>query len=95
MQLTNFKNGEQAAEIEIQERGFDLELWNMFIENPKDFDTMFSEILRDKPKDFIEGYRCYYSGYALMVDTKSYRNSSTSWQFSKQRIFKNSLIYLR
>ena len=57
MQLTNFKNGEQAAEIEIQERGFDLELWNVFIENPKDFDTMFSEILRDKPKDFIEGYR--------------------------------------
>ena len=42
MQLTNFKNGEQAAEIEIQDRGLDLELWNVFIENPKDFDTMFS-----------------------------------------------------
>ena len=40
----SFKDGEAAAENEIKINGFDLELWNGFLENPKDFKKIFSKI---------------------------------------------------
>ena len=85
MQHTTFKHGEEAAESEIKERGFDLELWNEFIDHPKDFETLFSEVLLGKPKEFIDGYRSYYSSYALLTDTKSYRDNLPSWRFPDGR----------
>ena len=52
-----FKDGEDAAEKEIQEIGFNLELWNEFLEHPDDFEALFSDVLIGKPKNFIDGYR--------------------------------------
>ena len=80
-----FKDGEDAAEKEIQEKGFDLELWNEFLEHPNDFGALFSDVLIGKPKNFIDGYRSYYSSYALLSDTKSYRDNLPSWRFPEGR----------
>ena len=48
-----FKDGEDAAQSEIQERRFDLGLWNEFLEHPDDFEALFSDVLIGKPKSFI------------------------------------------
>ena len=40
-----FQDGEDAAQSEIQERGFDLGLWNEFLEHPADFEALFSDVL--------------------------------------------------
>ena len=85
MQHTTFKHGEEVAESEIQERGFDLELWNKFIEHPKDFETLISEVLHGKPKEFIDVYRSYYSSYGFLADTASYRDNLQSWRFPDGR----------
>ena len=45
-----FKDGEDAAQNEINEKGFDLELWNEFLEHPADFEALFSDVLIGKPK---------------------------------------------
>ena len=76
----SFKDGEEAAENEIKLNGFDLELWNDFIENPEDFKKLFSKNLVNKSDEFIEGYRNHYSAYSLWVDTKSYRDDLPSWR---------------
>ena len=70
---------------EINEKGFDLELWNEFLEHPADFEALFSDVLTGKPKNFIAGYRSYYSSYALLADTKSYRDNLPSWRFPEGR----------
>ena len=70
----SFKDWEAATENEIKLNGFDLEIWNDFLENPKDFRKLFSKDLINKSDKFIEGYRSYYSAYSLSVDTKSYRD---------------------
>ena len=44
-----FKDGEDAAQNEIQERGFDLGLWNEFLEHPADFEALFSDVLIGNP----------------------------------------------
>ena len=44
----SFKDGEEAAENEIKLNGFDLELWNDFLENPEDFKKLFSKNLINK-----------------------------------------------
>ena len=80
-----FKDGEDAAGKEIQEIGFNLELWNEFLEHPDDFEALFSVVLIGKPKNFIDGYRSYYSSYALFSDTKSYRDNLPSWRFPEGR----------
>ena len=80
-----FKDGEDAAEKEIQEIGFNLELWNEFLEHPDDFEALFSDVLIGKPKKFIDGYRSYYSSYALFSDTKSYRDNLPSLRFPEGR----------
>ena len=80
-----FKDGEDAAEKEIQEIGFNLELWNEFLEHPDDFEALFSDVLIGKPKKFIDGYRSYCSSYALFSDTKSYRDNLPSWRFPEGR----------
>ena len=80
-----FKDGEDAAQNEIQERGFDLGLWNEFLEHPDDFEALFSAFLIGKPKSFIDGYRSYYSSYALFSDTQSYRDNLPSWRFPEGR----------
>ena len=80
-----FKDGEDAAEKEIQEIGFNLELWNEFLEHPDDFEALFSDVLIGKPKNFIDGYHSYYSSYALFSDTKSYRDNLPSWRFPEGR----------
>ncbi len=80
-----FKDGEDAAQNEINEKGFDLELWNEFLEHPADFEALFSDVLIGKPKNFIAGYRSYYSSYALLTDTKSYRDNLPSWRFPEGR----------
>ena len=80
-----FKDGENTAQNEIQEKGFDLELWNEFLEHPDDFEALFSDVLIGKPKNFIDGYRSYYSSYSLFSDTKSYRDNLPSWRFPEGR----------
>ena len=80
-----FKDGEDAAGKEIQEIGFNLELWNEFLEHPDDFEALFSDVLIGKPKNFIDGYRSYYSSYALFSDTKSYRDNLPSCRFPEGR----------
>ena len=80
-----FKHGEDAAQIEIQEKGFDLELWNKFIDHPDDFESLFSEVLNGGSPEFINGYRSYYSSYSLFSDTKSYRDNLPSWRFPEGR----------
>ena len=80
-----FKDGEDAAGKEIQEIGFNLELWNEFLEHPDDFEALFSDVLIGKPKNFIDGYRSYNSSYALFSDTKSYRDNLPSWRFPEGR----------
>ena len=80
-----FKDGEDAAQNEIDEKGFDLKLWNEFLEHPADFEALFSDVLIGKPKNFIAGYRSYYSSYALLTDTKSYRDNLPSWRFPEGR----------
>ena len=42
-------------------------------------------VLIGKPKNFIAGYRSYYSSYALLTDTKSYRDNLPSWRFPEGR----------
>ena len=76
----NFKEGEEAAEKEIKENGFNIDLWNDFLENPDDFDKLFSNLLIGQSNDFIKGYRNYYSAYSLWADTKEYRNNLPSWR---------------
>ena len=76
-----FKDGEDAAQNEIQERGFDLGLWNEFLEHPDDFEALFSAFLIGKPKSFIDDYR----SYALFSDTQSYRDNLPSWRFPEGR----------
>ena len=76
----SFKDGEKSAENEIKLNGFDLELWNDFLENPEDFKKLFSKNLVNKSDEFIEGYRNHYSAYSLWVDTKSYRDDLPSWR---------------
>ena len=76
----NFKEGEKAAEKEIKENGFDIDLWNDFLENPDDFNKLFSKLLIGQSKDFIEGYRSYYSSYSLWADIKAYRNNLPLWR---------------
>ena len=76
----NFKDGENEAAKEINENGFDIDLWNDFLENPQDFRKLFSKLLDGKSEDFINGYRSYYSAYSLWVDTKNYRNNLPSWR---------------
>ena len=39
----SFKEGEKAAEKEIKENDFDIDLWNDFLENPDDFNKLFSK----------------------------------------------------
>ena len=80
-----FKHGEDAAQIEIQEKGFDLEQWNEFIDHPDDFESLFSEVLKGGSPEFINGYRSYYSSYALFSDTKSYRDDLPNWRFPEGR----------
>ena len=50
-----FKDGEDAAQNEINEKGFHLELWNEFLEHPADFEALFSDVLIGKPKNFKIG----------------------------------------
>jgi len=76
----SFKEGEKAAEKEIKENDFDIDLWNDFLENPDDFNKLFSKLLIDKSEDFIKGYRNYYSSYSLWADTKAYRNNLPFWR---------------
>ena len=76
----NFKDGEAAAENEIKLNGFDLELWNDFLENPEDFKKLFTKNLINKSDESIEGYRSYWSAYSLRVDTKSYRDDLPAWR---------------
>ena len=80
-----FKDGEDAAGKEIRKIGFNLELWNEFLEHPDDFEALFSDVLIGKPKKFIDGYRSYHSSYALFSDTKSYRDNLPSWRFPEGR----------
>ena len=80
-----FKDGEDAAQNEINEKGFDLELWNEFLEHPDDFEALFSDVLIGKPKSFIDGYRSYYSSYALFSDTQNYRDNLPRWRFPEGR----------
>ena len=40
----SLKDEEALAENEIKLNRFDLELWNDFLENPKDFEKLFSKI---------------------------------------------------
>ena len=84
----NFKEGEEAAEKEIKENGFNIDLWNDFLENPDDFDKLFSNLLIGQSNDFIKGYRNYYSSYSLWADTKEYRNNLPSWRtpWKKEKI---------
>tara|TARA_B100000787_G_scaffold54734_1_gene39717 strand:- start:216 stop:485 length:270 start_codon:yes stop_codon:yes gene_type:complete len=81
----DFQDGENAAQREIQEKGFDLDLWNDFIEHPDDFETLFSDVLVGQAVDFINGYRSYYSSYSLLSDTKSYRDNLPAWRFPEGR----------
>ena len=76
----NFKDGEEAAEKEIKENGFDINLWNEFLENPDDFNKLFSKLLIGQSDNFIQGYRSYYSSYSLWADTKAYRNNLPFWR---------------
>ena len=85
----SFKEGETAAEKEIKENGFDIDLWNDFLENPDDFNKLFSKLLIDKSEDFIKGYRNYYSSYSLWADTKAYRNNLPSWRTPWKKIRKS------
>ena len=84
-----FKEGEKAAENEIKANGFDIDLWNEFLENPDDFNKLFSKLLIDQSNDFIKGYRSYYSSYSLWTDTKAYRNNLPSWRtpWKKKKLF--------
>ena len=81
----DFQDGENAAQREIQEKGFDLDLWNDFIEHPDDFEALFSDVLVGQTVDFINGYRSYYSSYSLLSDTKSYRDNLPGWRFPEGR----------
>ena len=75
-----FLDGESAAKEEIKIYGFNLELWNNFLEHPEDFKKLFSKALYKKSDEFIEGYKSYYSSYALWADTISYRDNLPSWR---------------
>ena len=75
-----FLDGEKAAKKEIKLHGFDLELWDEFLEHPEDFKQLFSKTLHNKSDEFIEGYKNYYSSYALWADTISYRDNLPSWR---------------
>ena len=76
----SFKDGEEVAENEIKLNGFDLELWNDFLENPEDFKKLFIKNLMNKSDESIEGYRSYYNTFSLLVDTKSYRDDLPAWR---------------
>ena len=73
-----FKDGEDAAQNEIQERGFDLGLWNEFLEHPADFEALFSDVLIGKPKNFIAGYRSYYSSSTIHHALRTLRFTKAS-----------------
>ena len=55
----NFKDGEEAGEKEIKENGFDINLWSEFLENPDDFNKLFSKLLIGQSDNFIQGYSSY------------------------------------
>ena len=78
--IMTFSDGENEAKEEIKINGFDLELWNEFLEHPEDFEQLFSRALHNKSDEFIEGYKKYYSSYALWADTISYRDNLPSWR---------------
>ena len=88
----SFKDGEAKAENEIKLNGFDLELWNDFLENPEDFKKLFSKNLINKSDEFIEGYRSYYSACLLWVDTKSYRDDLPAWRTPLKNIKKKKAM---
>ena len=44
----SFKDGKDTDENEIKLNGFDLGLWNDFLENPEDFKKLFSKNLINK-----------------------------------------------
>ena len=76
----SYKKGEEAAENEIKQNGFDIDLWNEFLENPNDFNKLFSKLLHDQTDEFIRGYKSYYSSYSLWAETKAYRNDLPDWR---------------
>lgn len=89
--MSTYKEGEYAAEEEIKQNGFDLDLWNEFLEHPEDFVSYSSSLLQQATPEFIQGYRSYYSSYALWADTKEYRSNLPSWR-TPWRTIKTSVL---
>ena len=86
-----FKEGKKVAEDEIKLNGFNLDLWNHFLENPRDPKKLFSKNLINKLDEFIEGHRGYYIACSSWVNTKSYRDDLPAWKTPWKKVMINDI----